>query len=73
MFGEFNEAGRPKTSLAKYSVEFNDFAETQCLQRRLYLRLYCKANRTHITVCEKVCEQTTGLHVAPIKSVLNHA
>ena len=25
MFG-FNEAGKPKTSLAKYSVEFNDFA-----------------------------------------------
>ena len=26
MFGEFNEAGKPKTSLAKYSIEFNDFA-----------------------------------------------
>ena len=23
MFGEFNEAAKPKTSLAKYSIEFN--------------------------------------------------
>ena len=25
LYGEFNEAGKPKTSLAKYSVEFNGF------------------------------------------------
>ena len=26
MFSEFNEAAQPKTSLAKYSIEFNDLA-----------------------------------------------
>ena len=26
IFDKFNEAGKPKTSHAKYSVEFNDFA-----------------------------------------------
>ena len=26
MFGEFNEATQPETSLAKYSIEFNDLA-----------------------------------------------
>ena len=25
MLGEFNEAGKPKTSLVKFSIEFNDF------------------------------------------------
>ena len=39
MFGEFNEAVKPQTSLAKYSVEFNDFAEPQRLHRRSHLRL----------------------------------
>ena len=27
LHGEFNEAGKRKTSLANYSVKFNDFAE----------------------------------------------
>ena len=39
MLGEFNEADKPKTSLAEYSVEFNDFAESQRLHRRLHFRL----------------------------------
>ena len=29
MFDEFNEAGKPKTSLTNYSVEFNDFTEPE--------------------------------------------
>ena len=48
MFGEFNEAAQPKTSLAKYSTEFNDLAvQMQNFRQTL-----------HITVCEKVCGQT---------------
>ena len=31
--------GRPKASLTKYSVEFNDFAEPQRSEQRPYLRL----------------------------------
>ena len=39
MFGEFNEAAQPKTSLAKYSIKFNDLAVQTCLHRITYLRL----------------------------------
>ena len=39
MFGEFNEAAQPKTSLAKYSIEFNDLAVQLRLQYRFVDRL----------------------------------
>ena len=39
MFGEFNEAAQPKTSLAKYSMEFNDLSVQIRLHRITYLRL----------------------------------
>ena len=40
MFGEFNEAGKPKCSLGKYSVKLNDFARPQRNpHRRSFLRL----------------------------------
>ena len=38
-FGKFNEAAQPKTSLAKYSIEFNDLAVQTCLHRIPFLRL----------------------------------
>ena len=53
MFGEFNEATQLETSLAKYSIEFNDLAVQMRPHRIAYLRL-----TLHITVCEKVCGQT---------------
>ena len=39
MFGEFNEATQIKTSLAKYSIEFNDLAVQMRPHRIAYLRL----------------------------------
>ena len=39
MFGEFNEATQLKTSLANYSIEFNDLAVQMCPHRIAYLRL----------------------------------
>ena len=39
MFSEFNEATQLKTSLAKYSIEFNDLAVQTCPHRIAYLRL----------------------------------
>ena len=39
MFGKFNEANKPKTSFAKYSVEFNDFVWKTAPHRRPYVRL----------------------------------
>ena len=39
MFGEFNEATQLKTSLAKYSIEFNDLAVQMRPHRIAYLRL----------------------------------
>ena len=39
MFGEFNEATQLKTSLAKYSIEFNDLAVQMRPHRKAYLRL----------------------------------
>ena len=50
------EAGKLKTSLAKYSIKFNDFA----VQNASALKKVFEAVRQtlHITVCEKVCGQT---------------
>ena len=39
MFGEFNETAQLKTSLAKYSIEFNDLAVQTRPHRVAYLRL----------------------------------
>ena len=39
IFGEFNEATHLKTSLAKYSIEFNDLAVQMRPHRVAYLRL----------------------------------
>ena len=39
MFGEFNEATQLKTSLAKYSIEFNDLAVQMRPHQIAYLRL----------------------------------
>ena len=39
MFGEFNEVAQTKTSLAKYSIEFNYFAVQMRPHRITYLRL----------------------------------
>ena len=39
MFGESNEAAQLKTSLAKYSMEFNDLAVQTRLHRIAFLRL----------------------------------
>ena len=39
MFGEFTEATKLKTSLAKYSIEFNDLAVQMRPHRIAYLRL----------------------------------
>ena len=39
MFGELNEAVQPKTSLAKYLIEFNYLAVQPRPHRILYLRL----------------------------------
>ena len=39
MLGEFNETAQPKTSLAKYSTEFNDLAVQMRPHRIAYLRL----------------------------------
>ena len=39
MFGEFNDAGKSKTSLAKYSVKFDDFVVLTHPRRIPYLRL----------------------------------
>ena len=57
MFGEFNEAAQLKTSLAKYSIEFNDLA-AQMHPHRIYSVF--EAVRQTFTVCEKVCEQTNN-------------
>ena len=50
--GEF-EAGKPKASLAKYSVKFNDFA----VQMRPLRKTVFEAVRQtfHINVCQKSC------------------
>ena len=56
MFGEFKEAGKLKTALVKYSVEFIDFA----VQTRPHRIVLVAGQILHITVCEKVCWQTSA-------------
>ena len=52
VFGEFNKATQLKTSLVKYSIEFNDLAASNSVFEAVRQTL-------HITVCdEKVCGQT---------------
>ena len=58
MFSDFNEA-QQKTSLAKYSIEFNSKAVQMRPHRIAHLRLLGRPYTLHITVCEKVCGQTT--------------
>ena len=56
MFGEFNETAQPKTSLAKYSIEFNLFS---CTNASASNSVFEAVRQTlHITVCEMVCGQT---------------
>ena len=50
MFGEFNEATQLKTSLAKYSIEFNDLAVQMRPHRIAYLRLL---GRPYTLLCVK--------------------
>ena len=55
MFREFNEAAQLKTSLAKNSIEFNDFTNASASNS-----VFEAVRQTlHITVCEKVCGQTS--------------
>ena len=56
MFGEFNEVTQLKTSLAKYSIEFNDLALQMRPHRIAYLRLL---DRPYTLLYEKVCGQTS--------------
>ena len=55
MFGEFTEPSQLKTSLAKYSIEFNDLA-VQASSNSVFEAI---RQTLHIVVCEKVCGQTT--------------
>ena len=55
MFGQFDEVRKLETSLTKYSVKFNDFAESQRLHGTLFLNA---VKQTFITLFVKVCEQT---------------
>ena len=56
LFGEFNETGKPKISLAKYLVKFNDFAEPQRPRGKPILSLFDRLY-TYLTACcmWKVC------------------
>ena len=54
MFGEFNEAAQLKTSLAKYSIEFNELAVQTRPHRITVFEIVRQI--LHITVGEKVCE-----------------
>ena len=56
MFSEFNETAQPKTSLAKYSIEFNDLAVDASAPNSVFEAI---RQTLHIVVCEKVCGQTT--------------
>ena len=57
MLGEFNKARKEKTSLAKYSIEFNDFTvQTRPHRNTVFGDI---RETLHITVCEKVCGLTT--------------
>ena len=62
MFGEFNEAAQPKTSLAKCSIAFNDLAVQMrppndyvtCCLIRMRVLLFKEKNVIHgILVCFK--------------------
>ena len=54
MFGEFNvEMGKPKTSLAKSSIELNDFIQTTAFARKT------KFDRPYN--CVKICGYTIKL------------
>ena len=72
MFDEFNEATQLKTSLAKYSIEFNDLAIQMRPHRIAYLRQLGRPYTSsytslHITVCEKVCGQTSWQQLLSMK------
>ena len=54
--GEVDYAGKPKTPLAKYFVEFNDLVGPQGPHRRLFLKLLDRSYA--LTLCEKVSWQT---------------
>ena len=58
MFGEFNEATQLKTSLAKNSIKLNDLV-VQMRPHRIFIIFEAVRQTLHITVCEKVCGQTT--------------
>ena len=62
MFGEFNEATQLKTSLAKYSIQFNDLAVQMRPHRIAYLRLL---GRPYILLYVKVCRQA---RIEPVTS-----
>ena len=56
MLDEFNEPAQPKTSLANYPIEFNDFFRANASVPN---NVFEAVRQTlHITVCEKVCRQT---------------
>ena len=50
MFGDFNEAAQPKTSLGKYSIESNDVAVQMRLHWIAYLRLLLGSPYTFVYV-----------------------
>ena len=56
MFGEFNEAAQLETSRAKYSIEFNDSGTNASASNSVFEAV---RQTLHITVCEKVCGQTS--------------
>ena len=55
MFGEFNEATQPKTSLAKNSIKFNDLAVQMRPHRIAYLRLFGRPYTLLYHVRRSVC------------------
>ena len=54
MFGEFNEATQLETSLAKYSIKFNDLAAQMRPHRIAYLRLLLDRRYTLLYVRRSV-------------------
>ena len=57
MFGEFNEATQLKTSLAKYSIEYNRVSRTNTSASNSVFEAVRQI--LHIAVCQKVCGQTS--------------
>ena len=54
-FTEFKEAGKSKASLAKYSVQFNEFPKEK------FLTVFGDVRQTvYVTICEKIWLQTTN-------------